>query len=54
MKASYVPIIGPLRSSKGSSATFLSKDQVKLKSTFKLILLSYRTAYMYKAGKIQI
>ena len=42
-----------LRSSKGPSATFLPKDQTKFKSTFKLIFLSYRATYIYKADKVQ-
>ena len=45
-------IIESLRSSRGSSATFLSKDQIKLKSIFKLILLSYKATYIYKVDKI--
>ena len=53
MKVSYVSIIESLRSSRGPSATFLSKDQAKPESTFKLILSSYKTAYMYKAGEVQ-
>ena len=53
MKASYVFIIRPLRSSKGSSATFLLKGQIKPESMFKLVSLNYRTAYIYKADKIQ-
>ena len=54
MKANYMLIIEFLRSSRGSSITFLLKDQIKLKSTFKLILLNYRATYIYKADKIQI
>ena len=46
-------IIEALKSSKDSSATFLLKDQIQLKSTFKLIFLSYRATCTYKADKIQ-
>ena len=52
MKVSYVFIIGPLRSSKGPSAMFLLEGQIKSESIFKLVLLSYRTAYICEAGKI--
>ena len=53
MKVNYVPITGSLRSSKGPSVIFLFKDQAKFKSTFKLVLLSYRTAHICKADKAQ-
>ena len=53
MRASYVFITESLRSSRGPSAMFLLKDQAKSKSIFKLISLSYRTACIYKADKIQ-
>ena len=42
-----------LGSTRGLSATFLSKDQAKLKSILKLISLSYRATYTYKVNKIQ-
>ena len=53
MKVSYIIITESSESSRGSSATFLFKDQAKPKSTSKLISLSYRTAYIYKADKAQ-
>ena len=52
MKVSYMLITESLRSSRSPSATFLSKDQAKLKSMSKLVSLSYRATYIYKADKI--
>ena len=54
MRVSYMSITESLRSSRDPSAIFLLKGQIKLKSTFKLVSLSYRTAYICKADKIQI
>ena len=53
IKVSYMLITESLRSSRGPSAMFLLKDQTKSKSTFKLVFLSYRTAHICKADKMQ-
>ena len=42
------------RNFKDSSIMFLLKDQIKFKSTFKLIFSDYRTTYTCKADKAQI
>ena len=54
MKVSYMSIIESSESSKGPSAMFLLQGQIKLKSMFKLVSLSYRTAYIHKLDKIEI
>ena len=47
-------IIESLESFRGLSATFLFKDQIKLKSMLKLVSLSYRATYIYEADEAQI